>query len=87
MKQNTPLQYLGMAMFFISWPIFGLGFLVPFWGLSLAQGSMAAGGLFLLAEMLFWGSLLILGKSATQSLKERFQFWEGKEGQKKQEPH
>ena len=58
-------------MFIASWPLFGLAFLVPLLDVSLALKSAIAGGLLVLAEVLFWLGIFILGKPAVEKLKTR----------------
>ncbi len=74
---STPLieknskYYFGLICFWLSWPLWGAAFLVPFLEVSGSAKAMVAGGFLIVAEVLFYVSILFLGRPFLKLLTQR----------------
>ena len=64
-------RLLGLLLFIASWILFAATFAVPWFGLTPGVVAASVAVLFILAEISFWVSVVVLGKPAI----DRFMQW------------
>jgi multisubunit Na+/H+ antiporter MnhE subunit len=72
------LKTTGYILFFISCLSFLMIFIVPWLGFSKIQIAGITTGLIIAGEILFYTSLIMLGKSFWDKIKNKLQFWKVK---------
>jgi hypothetical protein len=72
------LKTTGYILFIISCLSFIMIFIVPWLGFSKIQVTGITTGLIIAGEILFYTSLIILGKSFWDKIKSKLQFWKVK---------
>ena len=72
------LKTTGYILFLISCLSFIMIFIVPWLGFSKIQIAGITTGLIIAGEILFYTSLIILGKSFWDKIKSKLQFWKVK---------
>ena len=73
--KNKLLRIIGFVILAISCILFILIPVVPWFGFSPAQIAGITAGLLIAGEILFWLSVLILGREFYDKIKSKLRFW------------
>lgn len=70
-NQGDSMRKVGIGLLIVSFVPWGLAFAIPFMALPLSQKAAIAAALFIVAEVMFWIGVLIVGKEVA----DRYRQW------------
>ena len=85
-NRNSILSKIGIFLIILSFILYGFIFLVPFLQISLEVKGTTISGLFASGEATFWIGLILAGKQAYQSMKNKIIFYYNNIFKSKKEP-
>jgi short-subunit dehydrogenase len=85
-KNNSILSKIGIFLIIISFVLYGIILIVPFLSLSIEIKGLIVTGLISSGEATFWIGLILAGKEAYQSIKNKTKYYYNNVFKSKQEP-
>jgi hypothetical protein len=78
MKNGKMVKIIGYILLLLSCLIWGLIFIIPWFDFSKSQIAVITTVLIIAGEILFYVSMIILGKSFFDKIKNKLKFWRTK---------